>query len=83
MGFEAVEVQRHLGDNLHLKNAVAVFDVLFSLLSWGVALPLLVWLWGLGDQDSQQGELHTLCTRSHQISPSDVRLHFADLFSYA
>lgn len=57
MGFEAVEVQRHLGDNLHLKNAVAVFDVLFSLLSWGVALPLLVWLWGLGESGFSAGRI--------------------------
>lgn len=54
-----MEVQRHFGDNPHKKCKVAVILVLFSLLGQGVVLPLLVWLWGLGDQDSQQGELYT------------------------
>lgn len=54
-----MEVQRHLGDNPHKKCKVAVILVLLFLLSWGVVLPLLVWPWGLGDQDSQHGKLHT------------------------
>lgn len=52
-------VQRHFGGNPHKKCKVAIILVLSFSILLGVVLPFLVWLWGLGDQDSQQGELYT------------------------